>query len=416
MDRDMIPKMALAALAALLMLVACGTEVDAPAENREPFTSRRESENGIVVEWSGYTAGHEPGEEVSIGMTLTNNTEQVWPVRFCIQLLDREDDELEITRLETREFRLDPGVGQSNDVPVEFPMDLEPGGYGLSLVMERPGGPMVDVIAIRVLRADADFDPLGSEEVDAAIAACLPTAGTAIEVPAPNDRVTLPLRVLAHVGEPGGTVTALLRLESGMEVSRTLDVLEGPDGNGFVFGTVDFAREGPPPELTSQPGTVIVMDGDSTMAQQPVAFLRREDPATTLIDVYWVLGDSITPAQRYVPESGQMVERALEGLLWGPAPPNLAGFTTAIPTPEEVLTYPGRQPDWGARVELLGVTVEDGLATVNFSAEMAAYGGGSARVQAIRDQVTQTVLQFEGTGIDEVQIAVAGETEGVLQP
>ncbi|MBS3753933.1 MAG: GerMN domain-containing protein, partial [Anaerolineales bacterium] len=65
-------------------------------------------------------------------------------------------------------------------------------------------------------------------------------------------------------------------------------------------------------------------------------------------------------------------------------------------------------------VELLGLTIDGGTATVNFSQEMKAYGGGSARVQTIREQITRTLTQFPS--VDEVIIAVAGETEGVLQP
>lgn len=39
---------------------------------------------------------------------------------------------------------------------------------------------------------------------------------------------------------------------------------------------------------------------------------------------------------------------------------------------------------------------------------------GSARVAMIREQITRTLKQFPT--VDEVRIAVAGETEGVLQP
>jgi spore germination protein GerM len=45
---------------------------------------------------------------------------------------------------------------------------------------------------------------------------------------------------------------------------------------------------------------------------------------------------------------------------------------------------------------------------------MQAYGGGSARVDMIRQQITQTLKQFPT--VNEVRIAIEGETEGVLQP
>jgi spore germination protein GerM len=65
-------------------------------------------------------------------------------------------------------------------------------------------------------------------------------------------------------------------------------------------------------------------------------------------------------------------------------------------------------------VTLRGLTIEDGVATADFTKEMNAYGGGSARVQAIREQIARTLQQF--ATVDEVVIAVSGETEGVLQP
>jgi spore germination protein GerM len=45
---------------------------------------------------------------------------------------------------------------------------------------------------------------------------------------------------------------------------------------------------------------------------------------------------------------------------------------------------------------------------------MRTYGGGSARVQQIRRQITQTLLQFPT--VDEVRIAVEGEVATALQP
>ena len=70
------------------------------------------------------------------------------------------------------------------------------------------------------------------------------------------------------------------------------------------------------------------------------------------------------------------------------------GFTTAIPIPEKVLAYPGRAADWGPRITLLNLTIENGVATADFSKELKAYGGGSLRVKLISDQIRQTLEQF----------------------
>ena len=124
--------------------------------------------------------------------------------------------------------------------------------------------------------------------------------------------------------------------------------------------------------------------------------------------------DTLRAVQRRVPRTVRIGTAALEELLWGPTPPNLAGFETALPTPQQVLAIPGRQPDWGPRVTLRQLTIVDGVATADFSQEMRAYGGGSARVMLIYRQIEQTLKQF--ATVREVVIAIEGETEAVLEP
>ncbi len=138
---------------------------------------------------------------------------------------------------------------------------------------------------------------------------------------------------------------------------------------------------------------------------------ETQAPDEMEIVLYWAVGETVQPEYRRIPRTEAVGTAALELLLAGPAHP---GLNTASPTPEEVQTYPGRQPDWGDRVRLLGLTIEDGVATANFSQEMRAYGGGSARVQQIREQITQTLLQFPT--VDEVRIAVEGDIATALQP
>ncbi len=89
--------------------------------------------------------------------------------------------------------------------------------------------------------------------------------------------------------------------------------------------------------------------------------------------------------------------------------------TIVIPTPEEVLSYTGREPDWGPRVMLRSRVIENGVATAAFSQELRAYsGGGALRMQANHDQITRTLLQFPT--VREVRIAIEGQTNGIIQP
>jgi hypothetical protein len=236
-----------------------------------------------------------------------------------------------------------------------------------------------------------------------------------IEIPAAGARVTLPLHILAHLGQPGGQLIARLRWQDGTELMRIFPVLRGADGQGLLIGTLNWMNEGPPPQPVTQPATLEILSGAGQLqARQSLTMLSASDPDTQLVTLYWVLGEDIVPVQQRVPRTPRIGTAALTELLWGPGPPNLAGFSTAIPTPEQVLSYPGRAPDWGSRITLRSLTIVGGVATADFSKELNAYGGGSLRVMLIRQQIRQTLLQFPT--VREVRIAIEGQTEGVLEP
>jgi hypothetical protein len=243
----------------------------------------------------------------------------------------------------------------------------------------------------------------------------LPPPAEAIAIPAAGARMTLPLHILAQVGQPGGQVIARLRWQDGTELMRIFPVLRGADGQGMLIGTLNWMHEGPPPQPPTQPATLeLVSASGQVQARQPVTMLGANDPDTQLVTLYWVLGEDIMPLQQRVPRTARIGTAALNELLWGPGPPNLAGFTSAIPTPEQVLSYPGRAPDWGSRVTLRSLTIVDSVATADFSKELQAYGGGSLRVLRIRQQISQTLLQFPT--VRAVRIAIEGQTTGVLEP
>ncbi len=161
---------------------------------------------------------------------------------------------------------------------------------------------------------------------------------------------------------------------------------------------------------TPTPSTSILSPtttSDPTTEPTPVA----TTPDNITVDLYWLVGEEVQPVSRTIPYTTAIGTATLQALLKGTPP---TGMYTAIPTTDEIQSYPGRQEDWGNQVQLLNLTIADGVATANFSQEMQAYGGGSARVLAIREQITQTLRQFPT--VNEVVIAVEGETEGVLQP
>lgn len=237
-----------------------------------------------------------------------------------------------------------------------------------------------------------------------------------IEIPAAGAQVTLPLHILARVGAPGDTVTAVLRWQDGTERNYQYTLLAGEDGKGLLIGTPPWWPDTPPQPKT-QPATLeIRAAGGSVLARQTITVLDPSDPGTREIKLFWTVSGTelVQPEMRSIVRTERVGTAAIEALLWGPPPMSQVGFGTAIPTPEQMLSYPGRAPDWGPRVTLLGLTIVDGVATVDLSREMAAYGGGSLRVKLIRDQITQTLKQFPT--VHEVRIAIEGRTEGVLEP
>ncbi len=130
---------------------------------------------------------------------------------------------------------------------------------------------------------------------------------------------------------------------------------------------------------------------------------EEEEPEEMTVSVYWLLvedgQEEVVEAKREIERTEAPARAVLELLLAGPEESELeAGYSTAI----------------NEGVEILDLTIEDEMAQVNLSGELEEEVAGSARVTAIREQIEQTLLQFPT--VQEVEIAVEGQSEGILQP
>ncbi len=142
-------------------------------------------------------------------------------------------------------------------------------------------------------------------------------------------------------------------------------------------------------------------EGEKEAVKTPV---NPPSTATTVpvaeesVQVYFMVGEKTAPVTREV--KGGAPE-ALEELLKGPlSEEEEKGFSTAIPGGTRLNSY----------------TVEGKVATVDFSAELASYGGGSAIVQAITAQITETVTANDPR-VTSVAITVDGvPSDEALQP
>jgi len=222
--------------------------------------------------------------------------------------------------------------------------------------------------------------------------------------------------VLGHVGPATGQVTAALRLQDGTQVSQAYRVLPGQGGAALVIGTLDAAPPSVRSPLTAPRPAVLELRNASgaALARQELDVLGANDQDTRPVTLYWLTGETLRPIQRRIPKTDRIGSAALEELLWGPAPRDGGGLSSAISTPQEVLAYAGRDATWGPRVTLRQLTVRDGVATADFSRELGAYGGGAARIGLIRQQITRTLQQF--STVREVRIAIEGDVAGALQP
>ncbi len=237
--------------------------------------------------------------------------------------------------------------------------------------------------------------------------------GGIIEQPAFRSDVTLPIKLLARVGTPGEEVSVVVRWDDGVEFTGTFPVLAGLDGKGLVIeslGRTDVDAEHPP----TQPAEVEVrtLQG-SPLAWQQVRILAPGDAGTMRTQVFWVVGEEIVPQTIYIPRTLGIGRASLEALLWGPVSDNRAGYASALPSPRDVLSYPGRDAGWGEWVTLRSLTIVDRVAYVDFSLELGAHSGGALQVTLMRQQIEATLLQF--STVDDVVITINGQP-AMLEP
>ena len=103
--------------------------------------------------------------------------------------------------------------------------------------------------------------------------------------------------------------------------------------------------------------------------------------------------------ERTIPKTLAVARAALEQLLAGPTDAEKAeGYFTSI--------NPG--------VKIQSLTIEDGVARVDFDEQLEFQVGGSCRVAAIASQIRETLKQFPT--VTDVVISINGRTEDILQP
>jgi hypothetical protein len=233
-----------------------------------------------------------------------------------------------------------------------------------------------------------------------------PPSPVQLDAPQPVQDVTLPVHVALRVS-PSQQVAARLVYSNGAVLEAPVPVVTGSDGVGYGVLNLQWSTEGPPPTTVPGAATLEIVNADGSVLTQSTVNVLPND-ATQSVRVAWRAGNEIIEQQQQVPPTQAIGAAALNELLNGPVPRNLVGAGTALPSTEEIVTWSGRDATWGYRVQLLGLAIEDGVATVNFSKELRAYGGGAARAQQIREQIERTLQQFPS--VERVVVEIDGDS------
>ncbi len=163
---------------------------------------------------------------------------------------------------------------------------------------------------------------------------------------------------------------------------------------------------------TSTDGTIVLekdnpsgLPENSDQLSLPVKFLPV--PEKMKIKVFFnndkfdpeISCNKVFPSEREITKTPAVARTALEELLAGINPDEKeAGFSTSI--------NPG--------VKIKSLTIENGVAKVDFNEQLEAQVGGSCRVTAIRAQIAETLKQF--SSVESVVISINGRSEDILQP
>jgi hypothetical protein len=137
----------------------------------------------------------------------------------------------------------------------------------------------------------------------------------------------------------------------------------------------------------------------------PVRFLTGETSTVklyfpnTVKDPEMLDCGKVFMVERVIPKTPTVARATIDELLKGPTEAEKNdGFITSLNS--------------GVKVQRL--VVENGVAEVDFDEQLQFQVGGSCRIQSIRAQIRETLMQFPT--VNDVVISIDGETEEILQP
>lgn len=223
--------------------------------------------------------------------------------------------------------------------------------------------------------------------------------------PLPNETISLPIRITGEARVFENQLQYRLIECDGNILQQGIMTAQSPDMG--IFGPFEKSIHIiPDPQGTY--GCLEVFssspkDGsDINLVQIPVLF---DVAHARKVYVYFSTDKSgedcqtVFPVLRYASPNPAIARITLEELLRGPSSMEKErGYQTALNT--------------GVSIQKL--TIQNGVARIDFDKQLEEAVGGSCRVSLIRSQIEKTLMQFPT--VNKVIISIDGRTEDILQP
>lgn len=254
----------------------------------------------------------------------------------------------------------------------------------------------------------------------------MPTSGCGTPVASPTPSAQLDITVT--VPQPDSIISSPLIIEGQaggnwfFEASAPVKLLD-QQGNQLASGIIQAQGDWMTEDFVPFVGEISFNIKDVTPA---ILLLQNDNPSglpefakeirvplvlnpseTTKVKVYFnndrldpeFSCNKVFPVERDIPRTLALARAALDELLKGPVDnEKVDGFFTNI----------------NSGVKIQKLTIENGVAKVDFAEQLEFQVGGSCRVAAIRAEITETLKQF--FSVKSVIISIDGRTEDVLQP
>ncbi len=239
--------------------------------------------------------------------------------------------------------------------------------------------------------------------------------GIQVALPKANEEIFSPLKITGITNGDGWN-----GFEGQVGTVRLFDSTGNQLSLGILTATTDWMN--PPVNFETTLEFNVLADGDGTLVfknenasglpdkDKQLVFpvkIKKGSGETTTVKAYFnnsgldpeASCNKVFSVERQVPKTTSIARTALEELLKGPSLLEQdQKFFTSI--------NPG--------VKIQKITIENGIAKVDFNNKLEEAVGGSCRVSAIRAQITQTLKQF--STVKSVIISIDGRTEDILQP